>query len=391
MPPLPETILQFGSGRFLRAFADLFIHQANQQGQAVGRVVIVQSTGDDRAGGLNAAGRPLSRRRPRHRGRPGRRPRRGVREHQPGPRRRQPVGRGARRGRARRSCARSCRTRPRRATTSTPPTRPTTPVPRSFPAKLLGRAARPASRPGSRASTIVPCELREGNADLLRGRRQAGRRAGHARPTFVGWLADECVWLQHAGRPHRHRHPDGPPAARHRPDADRRPSRSPFRHPGQARGRHVRLAAPGHRPDAGRDAVLPAQGPHPQRRPHGAADQGVAARASPSCARRSTTRSWGRGWSGCCSRRSCRCWRGGSSSRPRFARQTLDRFRNPFLDHKLADIALHHDEQGAGAAGADARRVRREVRQTAAALGRSHRRGEPATARGLTSSAPTGR
>src|SRR5215207_8277502 len=53
---LPETILQFGSGRFLRAFADLFIHQANQQGQAVGRVVIVQSTGDDRAGGLNRQG-----------------------------------------------------------------------------------------------------------------------------------------------------------------------------------------------------------------------------------------------------------------------------------------------------------------------------------------------
>ena len=25
-----------------------------------------------------------------------------------------------------------------------------------------------------------------------------------------------------------------------------------------------------------------------------------------------------------------------------FARQTLDRFRNPFLDHKFADIALHH-------------------------------------------------
>src|SRR5271166_5483928 len=50
---LPETILQFGSGRFLRAFADLFIHHANQDGQAVGHVVIVQSTGGDRAGGLN--------------------------------------------------------------------------------------------------------------------------------------------------------------------------------------------------------------------------------------------------------------------------------------------------------------------------------------------------
>ncbi len=43
MNVLPETILQFGAGRFLRAFADLFIHQANQT-TTVGKVVIVQST-----------------------------------------------------------------------------------------------------------------------------------------------------------------------------------------------------------------------------------------------------------------------------------------------------------------------------------------------------------
>src|SRR4051794_11484085 len=51
-----ETILQFGSGRFLRAFADLFIHQANEKGQDVGRVVIVQSAGGDRAAGLTRQG-----------------------------------------------------------------------------------------------------------------------------------------------------------------------------------------------------------------------------------------------------------------------------------------------------------------------------------------------
>ncbi len=49
---LPETILQFGTGRFLRAFADLFIHQANLAGQNVGKVVLVQSTGGARAEGL---------------------------------------------------------------------------------------------------------------------------------------------------------------------------------------------------------------------------------------------------------------------------------------------------------------------------------------------------
>lgn len=57
MTGLPETILQFGSGRFLRAFADLFIHHANAQGQDVGRVVIVQSTetiAPERSAGLAA-------------------------------------------------------------------------------------------------------------------------------------------------------------------------------------------------------------------------------------------------------------------------------------------------------------------------------------------------
>ena len=44
-----ESVLQFGSGRFLRAFADLFIHEARQAGQDIGRIVVVQSTGTGRA------------------------------------------------------------------------------------------------------------------------------------------------------------------------------------------------------------------------------------------------------------------------------------------------------------------------------------------------------
>jgi tagaturonate reductase len=56
MAELPETILQFGAGNFLRAFADLFVHQANEQGQAVGRIVVVQSTGGGRADLLNRQG-----------------------------------------------------------------------------------------------------------------------------------------------------------------------------------------------------------------------------------------------------------------------------------------------------------------------------------------------
>lgn len=44
-----ETVLQFGAGRFLRAFVDRFLQHAADEGQSVGRVVIVQSTSGTRA------------------------------------------------------------------------------------------------------------------------------------------------------------------------------------------------------------------------------------------------------------------------------------------------------------------------------------------------------
>ncbi|BCU78125.1 tagaturonate reductase [Luteolibacter sp. LG18] len=53
---LPETILQFGAGNFLRAFADLFIAEANRGANPPGRVVVVQSTGIERAEAINRAG-----------------------------------------------------------------------------------------------------------------------------------------------------------------------------------------------------------------------------------------------------------------------------------------------------------------------------------------------
>ncbi|WP_299150153.1 mannitol dehydrogenase family protein [uncultured Tateyamaria sp.] len=42
----PTPILQFGTSRFLQAHADLFISQAMQQGQDVGPITVVQSTDD---------------------------------------------------------------------------------------------------------------------------------------------------------------------------------------------------------------------------------------------------------------------------------------------------------------------------------------------------------
>ena len=50
-------ILQFGAGNFLRGFADLFVHELNQNpATALGPLVVVQSTGIERAEALNKAG-----------------------------------------------------------------------------------------------------------------------------------------------------------------------------------------------------------------------------------------------------------------------------------------------------------------------------------------------
>lgn len=56
MTQLPETILQFGAGRFLRGFFDRFVDQANKEGQNVGRIVVVQSTSGPRAELLSQQG-----------------------------------------------------------------------------------------------------------------------------------------------------------------------------------------------------------------------------------------------------------------------------------------------------------------------------------------------
>ncbi len=49
-----ETLLQFGSGNFLRAFVDLFLHEANCADDAHGRAVVVTSTESPRGGLINA-------------------------------------------------------------------------------------------------------------------------------------------------------------------------------------------------------------------------------------------------------------------------------------------------------------------------------------------------
>jgi tagaturonate reductase len=52
-------IIQFGTSRFLQAHVDLFVHEARQAGQAAGPITVVQSSGAaDRAGRVAAFGQP---------------------------------------------------------------------------------------------------------------------------------------------------------------------------------------------------------------------------------------------------------------------------------------------------------------------------------------------
>jgi len=190
---LPETILQFGAGRFLRAFADFFIHQANEQGQTVGRIVVVQSTGDERAGSLNrqsgryhivirglADGTVVDR----------------VEE-----------SRSISRALVASSqwsevlaVARSPALRVILSNTTEvgytllPDDTPDSDPPRSFPAKLL-LVLKERFESGLPGVTIIPCELREHNAEVLRDLllKQAG--AWSLPDDFMKWLQGKCDWL----------------------------------------------------------------------------------------------------------------------------------------------------------------------------------------------------
>jgi tagaturonate reductase len=54
-----KRIIQFGTSRFLQAHADLFIHEARQAGQDIGPITVVKSTaGSERLGRITAFARP---------------------------------------------------------------------------------------------------------------------------------------------------------------------------------------------------------------------------------------------------------------------------------------------------------------------------------------------
>lgn len=340
MTPLPETILQFGSGRFLRAFADLFVHHGNAQGQNVGRVVIVQSTGDGRAGGLNANagkyhvvvrgfedGRVVDR----------------VEECASVSR---ALHAGSQWADVLALAASPALTTILSNTTEAgyaldPTDSPADGVPKSFPAKLLAvlKARFDAGQP---APTVIPCELIEGNARILKDAVLKLADSWDYPEQFLGWLY-RTPFLHTL--------------------VDRIVTGTPADHPLLATDPMVIVAEPfafwalEDHPRSAFRLTHPAITRTPAVEPYflrkvrilNAAHTALLIKAKPrgfAIVRDAVNDPDLGPW----------LWRllkdeivptleGRVDDPLRFAEQTIERFKNPFLDHKFADIALHHESK----------------------------------------------
>ena len=338
---IPETILQFGSGRFLRAFADLFIDEANRQGQNIGRIVLVQSTGGDRAGALSQQGGKYHV---------------VIRGLENG----EVVDRVEEVGSISRALVASTQWEQVRAVARSAELRfvlsntteagyvlddadtPRSAPPKSFPAKLL-RLLKDRFDAGKRGLTIIPCELIEGNARLLRDALLELCEKWNFVDSFRFWLNHECVWLHTlvdrivSGTPKEHPLLESDPMLIvAEPFAfwaleDHAKAHPFIKHSAIVRCsdvkpfflRKVRIL------NAAHTALLIKAGPHGFAIVRDAVNDPVLGdwlnrllfdEIVPTLA--------------------------GRVDQPaEFARQTIERFKNPFLDHKFSDIALHHDSK----------------------------------------------
>ena len=192
-PQQPETILQFGTGKFLRAFVDLFCQEINDSGGEAGPVVAVQSTGAQRA-------RQLTQQQGRYHV--------AIRGLEHG----RPVDRLVRVESIRRALAAEtdwqevlavARSASLRAIVSNmteagyvldPADLTGEEVPpRSFPAKLL-TVLQARWEAGLSGPTILPCELLEGNAARLRALVLQQWTTRRLPDDFGQWIRDACSW-----------------------------------------------------------------------------------------------------------------------------------------------------------------------------------------------------
>jgi tagaturonate reductase len=341
MNQLPTTILQFGTGRFLRAFADCLIHHANEAGQQIGSVVIVQSTGQDTVKQLNA-----------HLGKF------------------HVIVRGLENGQVvdrveeikSVSCAVSATSQwdDIREIARSPELKfilsNTTEAgyqldggdsclshpPKSFPAKLTMLLLE-RFEAGQPPLTIIPCELIEGNADILCREVLSLIDQWNLKHGFKQWVETSCVWLNTL--------------------VDRIVTGTPKEHPILATDPLAIVAEPfafwalQEKPGAHPFAVHPAIVRAPEITPYflrkvrilNAAHTALLVKAKPRgfpIVREAVNDPQLGAWlERLLFEEIVPTLEGRVDQGELFARQTLERFKNPFLEHKFSDIFLHHESK----------------------------------------------
>jgi tagaturonate reductase len=335
-------ILQFGAGNFLRGFADVFVHELDQHpdGAGIGPVVVVQSTGRERADLLNEAGGKY------HLVIQGYRDGQVVEETH----RIDAIFRALHAGSEWEGVL-TAASAPELVAILSNTTEaglalddadqfPGAEVPRSFPAKLLAvLAARQAV--GLPGPWIVPCELIESNGDRLRELVAEQARRWQLSDDLLAWLTADCRWVNTLVD----RIVPGPPKAHPLLGTD--PlliSAEPYalwaveteapdfpfaRHPAVVLSTDIR-------PYTLRKVRL-LNGAHSALVMR-AAGRGLATVRA--CLEDPETGAW---LEGLLFEEIVPVLEGRCENPAGFAREVLDRFRNPFLEHRLSAIALNHE------------------------------------------------
>jgi tagaturonate reductase len=332
-----ETILQFGTGRFLRAFADLFVHELSDAGAGIGRVVVLQSTGTQRAAAFNAQGgrfhvaiRGLSQ---------GRRIDETVEV--------QSVGRALAAATDWQQALAVARWDELRLIVSNvteagygldPADSPGDHPPRSFPAKLLTLLAHRFAAGGS-GLTILPCELLERNGERLLALVLEQAACWGLVGPLVDWLRASCFW---------------PSTLVDRIVSSPRPDDPLVADPLAAVAEPFALwLVEGPCPLGGLEAHpavrrVECLEPYALRKvrilngAHTALVAKALARGLKTVRQAVEDPAVGPWLCELLFEEIVPVLEGRTEDPAGFARQTLERFANPFLDHRLADIALHH-------------------------------------------------
>ena len=331
-----ETVLQFGAGNFLRAFADVVIDRANRGRRPAGRAVVVQSTPGPRAELINRQGGAYYV------------VTRGIEGGETVDRveRVAPLSRALVAADQWRQVLEVGRSPALRLVVSNtteaglaldgdePPAGEG--APRSFPAKLLAvlLARREAGLGGL---AVLPCELVEGNGDLLYGLVLEQARAWGVGDPALDWLRTECSWPNTL--------------------VDRIVSGRPAEHPLLAEDELLTVAepyalwaieAPGlDFVDDPAVRLVDDVEPYALRKVRllNGAHTGLVCRAGGAfgTVREAVGDAGVRGWlETLLYEELLPPVRGRVEGAEEFAGQVLERLANPFLDHRLADIALHH-------------------------------------------------